>query len=179
MSSKKATHRDAVTVISSVFIIVQSNNTNREYYLVGYKSYFFRVFKDIYLLERTSCLFYKSLLTFLAFLNCKGLYWETSAQHFSMFWYYDIMFAQLGVIPKAENKFDEIVAVAECYLITGDSWNFMPPFLVSSSAKRITIQILVITKLNGRKYFFERLCLWYHPSLKGTTCLKLATETQE
>ena len=43
--------------------------------------------------------------------------------------------------------------------ILGDSWNYMPPILVPSSAKRFTIQILVIAKLNGRKYiFFERLC---------------------
>ena len=26
--------------------------------------------------------------------------------------------------------------------------------------------------------FFERLCLWYRPSLQGTACSKLATETQ-
>ena len=63
--------------------------------------------------------------------------------------------------------------------ILGDSWNYMPPILVSSSAKRITTQILVTAELNGRKYFFERLCLWYHPSLQGTGCSKLATETQE
>ena len=36
----------------------------------------------------------------------------------------------------------------------GDSWNHMPPILVPSSAKCITTQILVIGKLNGRKYFF-------------------------
>ena len=29
----------------------------------------------------------------------------------------------------------------------------MPPILVPSSAKRILTQILVITKLDGRKYF--------------------------
>ena len=31
---------------------------------------------------------------------------------------FDIAFAQLGVIPSTRNKFVEIVAVAECYLIT-------------------------------------------------------------
>ena len=30
---------------------------------------------------------------------------------------FDIVFAQLGVIPRARNKFVEIVAAAECYLI--------------------------------------------------------------
>ena len=32
----------------------------------------------------------------------------------------------------------------------------MPPILVPSSAKPIAAQILVITKLNGRKYFTLR-----------------------
>ena len=31
---------------------------------------------------------------------------------------FDIPFAQLGVIPRTRNKFVEIVAVTECYLIT-------------------------------------------------------------
>ena len=35
----------------------------------------------------------------------------------------------------------------------------MPPILVPSSAKHIATQVLAIAKLNGRKYFFERLCL--------------------
>ena len=31
---------------------------------------------------------------------------------------FDIAFAQLGVIPRTRKRFDEIVAVAECYLIS-------------------------------------------------------------
>ena len=31
---------------------------------------------------------------------------------------FDIVFAHLGAIPRTKNKFVEIVAVAECYLIT-------------------------------------------------------------
>ena len=42
-------------------------------------------------------------------------------------------------------------------LILGDSRNYMPPILVPSSAKRIATQILVIAKLNGRKYFILRV----------------------
>ena len=38
----------------------------------------------------------------------------------------------------------------------GYSYNYMPPILVSSSAKRIATQLLVITKLNRRKYFILR-----------------------
>ena len=44
-----------------------------------------------------------------------------------------------------------------CVYILGDSRNYMPPILVSSSAKRIATQILVIAKLNGRKDFILRV----------------------
>ena len=37
--------------------------------------------------------------------------------------------------------------------ILGDSWNYMPLILVPSPAKRIATKMLVIAKLNGRKYF--------------------------
>ena len=33
----------------------------------------------------------------------------------------------------------------------------MPPIIVPSSAKRIATQILVIVKLNGRKYFISHI----------------------
>ena len=36
-----------------------------------------------------------------------------------------------------------------CFYILGDSKNYMSSILVSSSAKRIAAQILVIEKLNG------------------------------
>ena len=42
-------------------------------------------------------------------------------------------------------------------MLLGDSRNYMPPIFVPSSAKRIATQILVITKLNGRKYFILRV----------------------
>ena len=44
----------------------------------------------------------------------------------------------------------------------------MPPILVSSSAKRIAAQIVVITKLNGRKDFILRVfvCDITRPSKK-------------
>ena len=40
--------------------------------------------------------------------------------------------------------------------LLGHNWNYMPYILIPSSAKRITTQILVAAKLNGRKYFFWR-----------------------
>ena len=47
--------------------------------------------------------------------------------------------------------------LSEYLFLLGDSRNYMPPILVPSSAKRITTQILVIAKLNGRKNFILRV----------------------
>ena len=44
----------------------------------------------------------------------------------------------------------------EILLKVGDCRNYMPPILFPSSTKRIATQILVIAKLNGRKYFILR-----------------------
>ena len=38
-------------------------------------------------------------------------------------------------------------------ILLGDSRNYMPPILASSSAKRIATQVVVIAKINGRKDF--------------------------
>ena len=56
----------------------------------------------------------------------------------------------------------------------------MPPILASFSAKRITKQILVIGKLNGRKHIILRgfVCGMIR-QLKGTACSKSVIETQE
>ena len=40
--------------------------------------------------------------------------------------------------------------------LLGDDWNYMPPILVPFSVKRITTQILVTEKLNGRNDFVLR-----------------------
>ena len=64
------------------------------------------------------------------------------------------------------------------YNIPGDSWNYMTPILVPSSAKHIATQVSVIAKWK-KIFFWEAFCLWCHPSLQGATCSKLATETQE
>ena len=42
------------------------------------------------------------------------------------------------------------------YSLLGDSQNYMPPILVPSSDERITTQVLVIAKLNGKKDFILR-----------------------
>ena len=50
--------------------------------------------------------------------------------------------------------------------ILGDSWNYMPPILFPSSAKRMVTQMLVIEKLNGRRDFILRdfVCDIMHPN---------------
>ena len=53
------------------------------------------------------------------------------------------------------HKFFQQVLYA-CIIILGDSWNYMQPILVPSSAKRIATQILVIAKLNEREDFILR-----------------------
>ena len=44
--------------------------------------------------------------------------------------------------------------------LLGDSWNYMPSILVPYSAKRIATHILVIAKLNERKYLVLRCCVY-------------------
>ena len=71
--------------------------------------------KDIFWKELV-CLIFKSLLTFLTFVNYEGPYF---AEGFllNLRPCFDIAFAQLGVIPRRKSKFVEILAVEECYLI--------------------------------------------------------------
>ena len=45
------------------------------------------------------------------------------------------------------------------FTLPGDSWNYMPPIPVPSSAKRIGACILVIAKLNGIEDFVLRDCV--------------------
>ena len=54
--------------------------------------------------------------------------------------------------------------------ILGDSRNYMPPIVAPSSAKRIAARILVMAKLNGRKYFILRVfvCNIIRPSKELT-----------
>ena len=48
------------------------------------------------------------------------------------------------------------------YFIPGDSWNYMPFILVPNPAKGIATKILVIVKLNGRKYYIFRGFVWFY-----------------
>ena len=62
------------------------------------------------------------------------------------------------------------VSSSQSKLILGDSRNYMPSTLVPSSAKRITTQILVIAKLNGREDLILRVivCDIIRPSKEST-----------
>ena len=55
----------------------------------------------------------------------------------------------------------------------------MPPILVSSSAKRIAAQILVIEKLNGWKILIWEVVFMIWSSQQTITCSSLATKAQE
>ena len=67
-------------------------------------------------------LIFKSLLTFFTFVNYESSYFAEGFLS-NLCPCFDIPFAQLGVIPRTRNKFVEIVAVTECYLITNDVKN--------------------------------------------------------
>ena len=83
------------------------------------------VFKYIYFLET------KSLLPFLTFVNYEGRYFAAGFFH-KLCPYVDIVFAQLGVIPR-RNKFFEIVAVAKCHVIAN--------YVESKESKKQTFRI--------------------------------------
>ena len=68
--------------------------------------------EDVYFLERTSLFVLKIATTFL---NFRELQRPFPRNFFTTC--FDIVFAHLGVIPRARSKFVEIVAAAECYLI--------------------------------------------------------------
>ena len=125
MCSTTASHSDPVRFLSSVFIIVQSDTRNREYLISCLlkkvlNSYFLSkvLFPSRYFLraftfwKELACLFYKSPLLFLTFVNCEGPYRGTSLQHCSM-----LRYCVCAIRSHPENKFDKIVAVAERYLI--------------------------------------------------------------
>ena len=125
MSSTTAMHGDAVRIFSSVFIIAQSDIRKREYLIIwlqkkslkqllfewGTFSEFLRTFT---FWKELVFLFYNSLLPFSTFANCKVL---TERLLHNICPCFHIVFAHLGVILRARNKFVEIVAAAEHYLI--------------------------------------------------------------
>ena len=51
---------------------------------------------------------------------------------------FDNVFAQLGKIPRTTNKFVEIVAVAECYLITNHVKNIKDAAVLDMSSCKIS-----------------------------------------
>ena len=57
-----------------------------------------------------------SLLPFLTFVNCEGLYLAEGFLH-NFCPCFDIVFAPLGLITRTSNKIVEIVVTSECYLI--------------------------------------------------------------
>ena len=63
------------------------------------------------------------------------------------------------VIVQCMNKSNQLklhFQLFQLIYLLGDSWNYMPPILVSSSAKHTVTQVLVIAKLNRRTNFVLR-----------------------
>ena len=130
MSSTTATHGDAVRVFSSVFAIAQSDTKNTEYLIswlqvtknksetvTFWVKYFFRAFSFLRIFtvwKELVCLFYKLLLPFSTLVNCKAPY--QGLLH-DLCLCFDIVFAQLVVIPRRRSKFIEIVAEVERYWV--------------------------------------------------------------
>ena len=61
-------------------------------------------------------MFYKSLLPFSIFVNCEGPFLAEEFFH-NLCPCFDIVFVQLGIIPRTTNKLVEIVTVAVRYLV--------------------------------------------------------------
>ena len=117
-------------VLSSVFIIVESNTRNTEFLSswlqkMSLEQLLFQkvsfsvplVFKNIYFLERTS--FFVVLYAATTFLNFCELWSSLPCQRISshkLYPCFDIVFAWFGVIPSTKNGWIEIVAVAERYI---------------------------------------------------------------
>ena len=127
MISRTATYGDGVRALSSVIIIAQSDSIK---YVIGLskkislEKLLLRkvLFPSLNLLRTDSFwkelayLFYKSLPPFFTFVNCEGPYLAEVFLH-NLCQYLDIVSAQLRVITRTRNKFVEMVAVAERYLI--------------------------------------------------------------
>ena len=62
--------------------------------------------------------------------------------------YFDIAFAQLEVTPRSRNRFDEIVAVAECHLISSHVKN--------EESKKQPFQICLPVKLAGGRMSMKK-----------------------
>ena len=61
---------------------------------------------------------------------------------------FDIAFAQLGATPRTRNRFDEILAVAECYLISNHVKN--------KESKKQPFQICLPVKLADGRMFMKK-----------------------
>ena len=102
---------------------------------------------DMYFWEGIVCLVYKLLLPFLTFVNFKGPYLAEGFLH-NLCPCFDIEFARLGIIPTTKNKFVEIVAIAECYLVTNHVKN--------KESKKQPFRICLPAKLADRRMLIKR-----------------------
>ena len=80
-------------------------------------------------------------------MNCEGRYFAAGFFH-NLCPYVDIVFAQLGVIPRIRNKFFEIIAVAECHVIAN--------YVESKESKKQTFRICLTIKWAGGRVSIKK-----------------------
>ena len=79
--------------------------------------------------KKLACLFCKSLLPFLTFVNCEGPYLTEGFLH-NLWPCFDIVFVPLGVITRTNNNIVEIVAASERYLLI----NYLKKYRIKEAA---------------------------------------------
>ena len=80
-----------------------------------------------------------------------------------------------------EHKHNNLILAREnvsrfhLWWITSRSWNYMPPILVPSSTKRISVNTNFLNcKIKWKeRFYFERLFLWYYSSQQLTREIKM------
>ena len=115
------------------------------------------------------CLFYKSLLPFSTFVNCKVPY--QGILH-DLFLCFDIVFAQLRVIPRTRSKFIEIVAVVERYWVITRVKN------KESKKQPFWICLPAIICFSWSKNKNKKVRNFFVPSLKFVSLGKMAGKTE-
>ena len=90
--------------------------------------------------------------SFIAMLRATNLVVECAFQ--LLIWLIgELISSSISIGSLNKHQLAEILLTTCNYYKLGDSWNYMPPIFVPSSAKRISRRISVIEKLSGRKDF--------------------------
>ena len=134
--------------------------------------YFFQAFSFLRIFtvwKELVCLFYKSQLPFSTLVNCKVPY--QGIVH-DLYLCFDIVFAQLAVIPRIRSKFIEIVAVVERYWVITRVKN------KESKKQPFCICLPAIICFSWSKNKNKKIRNFFVPSLKLVSLGKMAGKTE-